>query len=154
MRIVFRSSFAAIWLAATVGCSGTVDPAAARASLLEADRAWASAAAAGDIEKVKTFWSDDAVNFFPGRPPAHGKEQIGELVKRNRSIPGFSLTWDPDRAVVSDSGDLGYTYGSFRVSRTGPDGNPVQREGNYVEFWRRQPDGTWKCEVETTIFSE
>ncbi len=140
-------------IALSFGCAPRVDLEHERDSLLQTDREWASAAAAGDIQRLTTFWADDATNFFPGAPVAHGKEAIGELVKRNRSRPGFSLAWEPTRAVVSGSGDLGYTTGEFQLSAINPEGIPVQREGNYVAIWRKQSDGAWKCEIESTIFT-
>lgn len=140
---------------ALAGCAGGgVDVSRERERLLEADRAWAAAAAAGDVARVTTFWADDATVFFPGAPVARGKEAIGELVERNRALPGFALTWEPDGAVVAAAGDLGYTTGTFRLSLTGPDGNALERGGNYLTVWRRQEDGSWKGEVESTVFTQ
>jgi len=154
MRIAVSLLGIACAALSVVGCSGAVDHAAQTESLLQADREWAAAAAAGDVQHLTTFWADDAINFFPGAPPALGKEAIRELVKRNRSRPGFSLAWQPTRAVVAESADLGYTWGTFQLSAQDPAGSPVRRGGNYVAIWRKQTDGTWKCEVESTIFSE
>jgi len=50
------------------------------------------AAKMDDIDKLKTFWADDTINFFPGIPPAYGKVSILELVQSNRYRPGFSLS--------------------------------------------------------------
>ncbi len=129
-----------------------IDAEAAREILLETDRAWAAAAAAGDIERLTSFWAEDAINYFPGAPVAQGKTAIGQLVQRNRSQPGFSLTWDPQDAVVAGSGDLGYTLGSFTLSVQTPEGVPVNRRGHYVCIWKKSSDGSWKCAVESTIF--
>ena len=148
--LVLATAFTAL----SAGCANRVDQARERDNLLQTDREWASAAAQGDIERLTTFWADDATNFFPGAPVAHGKEAIRELVQRNRSLPGFSLTWEPTQAVVSRSGDLGYTSGAFELFARDADGNPVRREGNYVAIWRKQTDKTWKCEVESTIFTQ
>jgi ketosteroid isomerase-like protein len=62
-----------------------------RQKLINADIAWAKAAVSGDVEKINQYWSEDTINYFPGQNPAVGKEQILEIVKRNRLIPGFSL---------------------------------------------------------------
>jgi ketosteroid isomerase-like protein len=138
-----------------LGCtaeSESVDLDAEREALLEADRAWATAAAAGDVERLTSFWADDATNYFPGAPVARGKDAIGELVRRNRSLPGFSLSWEPQEAVVARSADLGYTSGTFALSIENPDGSLVIRRGHYVCVWKKQTDGSWKCAVESTIF--
>ena len=144
---------ATAFIASHSGCATRIPLESERDHLLQTDREWASAAATGDLKRLTTFWTDDATNFFPGAPVAHGKAAIRELVKSNRSRPGFSLTWEPLRAVVSESGELGYTTGEFQLSATNPEGDPVQRQGNYVAIWRKQSDGAWKCELESTIFT-
>jgi ketosteroid isomerase-like protein len=52
------------------------------------------------------------------------------------------IRWKPLGADVSDSGDLGYTWG---VAESGPgkDG-PFKPYGIYVTIWKRQADGKWK----------
>lgn len=30
-----------------------------------------------------------------------------------------------------------------------PKGNPVTDRGKYLEVWKKQSDGTWKCIVDT-----
>ena len=135
-----------------LGCDST-DPDAdavsstASAALLQLDKTWAAATAAGDASRVITFWTDDAVNYFPGAPPAVGKAAIAELMQRNRSLPGFSIKTEPRQAVVSSDADLGYTSGTFQLTLDGPAGTPIVRSGNYVNIWKRQPDGSWKCAV-------
>jgi len=131
-----------VFAVAYTGPKGAVRMEAQTEALLETDRAWAAAAAAGDVQKLTTFWAEDATNYFPGAPVARGREAIGELVRRNRSQPGFSLSWEPREAVVAPSGDLGYTTGTFTTSRTGAEGDPITRGGHYVCIWTRQRDGS------------
>jgi ketosteroid isomerase-like protein len=140
-------------LAATLAaCAPKVNIQEERAALLRADSAWAAAATAGDIQKLGTFWSEDAVNYFPGAPVASGRDAILGLVARNRSIPGFSVKWEATTARVSESGDLGYTTGPFQVTATTPDGTSVTRSGHYVAIWRKNAAGAWECVVESSIF--
>ena len=54
------------------------------------------------------------------------------------------------RAVAAGGGDLGWTSGRYVATHTGPDG-PVRSEGRYVTVWRRQPDGTWKVDLDTGV---
>lgn len=142
-------------LSFAVACSRQVDTSDAgseQQALLVTDRAWADAARKGDIPHLTSFWEDDAINYFPGVPPAKGKEAISRLVEMNRNRPGFSLSWEPETAVVARSGDLGYTSGTFELTGQDPEGNPATRTGHYVCIWRKQSDGTWKCSLESTIF--
>ena len=125
---------------------------AERQELLDTDRAWASAAAAGDVQSLTDFWADDAINYFPNAPVAKGREAIEALVRRNRSRPGFSLKWEAAEAVVAASGDLGYTSGTFELSVNGDNGEPVRQTGHYVCIWKKLSNGLWKCVVETSVF--
>ena len=144
--------YISIMFLSIIGCSKQIDLDAEQAALLQADKNWAQAAKEGNISVLASYWAEDAVNFFPGQPVARGKEEILELVKQNRSQPGFSLTWQPENAVVSASADLGYTTGTFQLSVQNSEGNPVERSGNYVCIWEKI-DGSWKCTVESTIFT-
>ena len=140
-------------LSSCAGCASSMKSDMQRRMLLETDQSWAAAARAGDVERIKSFWADDAVNFFPGAPVAKGKEALGKLLRRNRTKPGFSLTWSPVKAEVAQSGELGYTYGNFQLSRADDKGEPITRAGNYVCIWEKQSEsGKWKCVVESTIF--
>ena len=134
------------------GCAHRVSLKSDREALLKTDQQWAAAAAEGKPEQILSFWAEDAVNYFPGFPPARGKEAIAEIVKRNRSRAGFSLHWEPVESVVSAGADLGYTTGPFTLTAEGPDGNPVEQTGHYVCIWRKTRGGDWKCIAESTIF--
>ena len=135
-----------------LGCDST-DPDAdpvpdtTRAALLALDKTWAAAIAAGDASRVIAFWTDDAVNYFPGAPPAVGKQAIAALMQRNRSLPGFSFRTEPLQAFVANTEDLGYTSGTFQTTVDDPTGAPIIRKGNYVNIWKKQPDGSWKCAI-------
>ena len=153
MDVLAKSALLAL-LTLILGCSDleSTDIESERQAVLAADREWAEAARVGDVEKLVDFWSDDAINFFPNQPVATGKEAIGELVRRNRSRPGFSLSWEPQEAIVAASGDLGYSYGTFQLSFENSDNELVSMHGHYVCIWKKQADGSWKCGVESTIF--
>lgn len=152
MKRITNSIFAILFLS-ILGCSPKQDADALQSELLQADKDWAAAAKAGDVSKIPTFWADDAINFFPEAPPAVGKKAILELVKRNRGQSGFALSWEPLQAVVAASGEMGYTYGSFRLSFNGPDDNVIAKTGNYVCIWKKEAGESWKCVIESTIFA-
>lgn len=123
-----------------------------RLALLSTDKKWSAAVAGGDIEQIVSFWADDAIVYFPGKPSVVGKEAIRELVNKNRATPGFSVTTRSGEAIVSNTGDLGYTLGTFQLSLDDLEGNAISRNGNYVHIWGKQVDGSWKCVVEISNF--
>ncbi len=66
--------------------------------------------------------------------PAVGREAGRALLAKR---PG-GLTWQPAKAEVSRSGDLGYTYGAYEFKAA--DGKSSE-EGNYLRIWKRQGGG-------------
>jgi hypothetical protein len=64
-----------VFLLVLVGCSQRgFDPMAEEAKLLRRDTEWADLASAGkDVEKIVSYWSDDAVLIFPGQPVLEDK---------------------------------------------------------------------------------
>lgn len=64
-----------------------------------------------------------------------------------RQLPTTAkLTWEPAYADVSQSGDLGYTWGRYQliVPMGKPGSPPLVRHGTYVTIWKRQRGGGWK----------
>ncbi len=148
MKIIIN--FLALTFLLITGCTKNIDMESERTALLNTDKAWADAAALGKVDQISSYWSEDAINYFPGMEPAFGKKAILEIVKKNRSMPGFSLNWEPKYVVVSESGDLGYTHGSYKISFNDPEGNKMIRSGNYVCIWKKV-DNSWKCVLESSV---
>jgi ketosteroid isomerase-like protein len=116
--------------------------------LLQVDREWAKVAASDDLEAVFSFWADDAEIYAPGRPPAIGIEEIRKFVEKRRALPGSSISWEPQVAEVSASGDFGYTRGTYEMTLPTPSGDPASMQGTYVSLWRRDETNKWKCILE------
>ena len=147
-----------VWLAlvASTGvaaCEPKIDLEAERAALLHTDESWAAAAEAGDLERVFSVWTEDAVIFPPVGEAVRGAEAIRAFVSAARAQEGFSLTWRPTGAEVSSAADVGYTYGSWRRTAPGPDGASATTVGDYLSIWRKQADGSWKCSIEISNLS-
>lgn len=54
-----------------------------------------------------------------------------------------NLTWNPVFSEVAESGELGYTWGNWRL----PDKDTVYF-GNYFTVWKKQKDGSWKVKLD------
>jgi ketosteroid isomerase-like protein len=133
----------------SVGCQSKVDVDAATRDLLRRDRAWATLAAAnGPVDSVVAYWTSDARVILPGQPVLVGTDAIRQMVAATRAIPGFHISWTPDSAVVSPSGDFGYTYGTNRITAPDSTGTLHTAEGRYVTVWRKESDGLWRCSVD------
>ena len=118
-----------------------------KAEILRTDAEWAKVAESGDLERILSYWSDDAVVFPPGIPSLVGKEAIRGYVAQSLQTPGFRISWKTSDVTVAASGDLAYGVGTNRVSFTGPDGKAVTIEGKAVTVWRKDAAG-WKCVVD------
>lgn len=74
-----------------------------------------------------------------------GKEGLMNFYEsRETGNDSISLTWEPDFADVSISGDLGYTYGRYRYSITDTSGSERTHTGIFHTVWKRQKNGEWK----------
>ncbi|MBL7111012.1 MAG: DUF4440 domain-containing protein [Bacteroidales bacterium] len=59
-------------------------------------------------------------------------------------LPDASLVWEPEFVDVEESGDLGYTYGSFVFTAKDSTGNDIESKGVFHTVWKRQADGEWR----------
>ncbi len=140
---------AAGYVLVVAGCQPRGDVAAATHDLLRTDQAWAALSAAdGPVDSIVAYWTADARVLLPGQPVLVGTAALRRMVAGTRAVPGFHITWMPDSAVVSRSGDVGYTYGTNRV--TAPDARGLSHtvNGRYLTVWRREPKGRWRCAVD------
>jgi ketosteroid isomerase-like protein len=148
-------SYAALLFSlAGAGCAAEVasarpDAETARAELLQTDREWAAlVASGGSVEKILSYWTDDARVVAPGEEPVIGQDALRQMVASSFEIPGFSITWEPEEVHVSDSGDLGYTTGWNRMTFLSEQGEQVVQRHRYITVWRKEADGRWRCEYD------
>ena len=113
------------------------------ASLVEAERAFASASVAKGMRAAfLQYLADDSIVFRP--EPVSGKKWY-----RARPASPAILVWEPAFADVSTSNDLGYTTGpwAFRSDSTAE----ASAFGHYVSVWRRGTDREWKVAIDVGI---
>ncbi len=121
--------------------SPTIDPAAEREALLEADRAFARETAARGVEGWLDFHLEDAHNV-----PAAGPAVVGHAAIRERMTAFLAdttqfFTWEPVFAEVAADGSLGFTYGDWSTTDLSTDS--VTSRGRYLTVWKEH-DGEWK----------
>ena len=122
---------------------------AAQADLIRVSREWADAAKSRDAERILSYWADDAIVLAPGQPALVGKAAIREFVRGSLATPGFSITWEPEQARLSQGGDMGYLIERNQVTFTDGDGRPHTGRGKAVTVWRKDAAGVWKCVVDS-----
>jgi ketosteroid isomerase-like protein len=133
-----------------VSCSRRgFDPVAEGAKLLHRDAEWANLASAGkDIEKIVSYWSDDAVLIFPGQPVLEGKAAIRAYVATSLNTPGFKIHWVSEKPVFSPDGKLAYMRGTDELTVPGPSGATMTLHLRGISIWRLDPDRQWRCVVD------
>jgi ketosteroid isomerase-like protein len=120
-----------------------------KARILERDTEWSAIASEGrDIERIVSYWTDDAIVIPPGFAPVVGKEALREYVRRSLQIPGFRISWKSTDAQISPDGKMAYLLARNTVTMQGEGGKPITMAGRAVTIWRRDADGAWRCAVD------
>jgi ketosteroid isomerase-like protein len=90
------------------------------------------------------FAAEDAVIMRNDSIIAGRNDLVLYFENHNPDNGDVTLTWKPDFVDVSSSGDLGYTYGPYKVSYSDSSGMKRESTGVFHTVWKRQPDGSWK----------
>ena len=122
---------------------------AEKARLLKRDAEWANLASEGrDVERILSYWTDDAIVLPPGLPAVVGKDSLRRYVQSSLEIPGFKIGWTSTEVTLSSDGNLAYLVGRNTVTMDAPDGRTTRTEGRAVTIWRRESDGEWRCAID------
>ncbi len=125
------------------------DAKAEEQKLLKRDAEWAAAATAGkDVEKIASYWTDDAVLIMPGTPTVAGKAALRAFVASCLGTPGFKIQWKSRDVIFSPDGKLAYMRGESEVTAPGTSGAPATSHSRAVTIWRVEKDGEWRCAMD------
>ena len=141
----FGAFAAALLLAA---CGTAADQSAEKEKLMQTSRDWSRAAAAGNVDAILNYWTDDAIVIPPGAPELRGRAALRSNLEQSMKMPGFHIEWEPLEASLSADGSMGYLIERTRMRMNGPDGSPVEQSFRGVTIWRKQKDGSWKNVVD------
>jgi len=123
--------------------------AADAAAIRQADIAWAKAAETNGLEGLISYYTDDVMVLPPNMPILVGKDSVRKDLAGLFNMPGFSLKFQPVKVEAARSGEIGYVQGTYEMTMNDPKGTPMTDKGKYIEIWKKQPDGSWKCAVDT-----
>lgn len=125
------------------------DTASEAVKLAQRDADWSKLSLQGkDIEKIVSYWSDDAQVLQPGLPPIDGKVAIRTFVTESLKIAGFKIHWVSEKPVLSPDGKMAYLLSSVETTAPGANGALETTHGRSVTVWRRDGDGQWRCVVD------
>jgi len=123
-------------------------PASLLSTMVETEQAFAGMSAdRGTRESFMEFIAEDGILFRP-------RAVLGKQWMRDHPLPPSDkrplLAWQPIFAVVSDSGDMGYTTGPWEYKNDILDAKP-SAFGEFITVWKKQPDGSWKFAIDLGI---
>lgn len=121
----------------------------AEATIRKLDADWVKTAAAKDVDAWVSFYANDVTVLPPNDKAMTDKATIRKTIAELLTLPGLDLSWEPTKVEVAKSGDLAYLYGAYSLTMTDAKGKPVTDFGKNVEIWKKQPDGSWRCIVDT-----
>ena len=145
-RLFFPTVAVVLCAAASLGQqSFAADRQSAEAQLRALDEQWSATAARNDLDGTVAFYADDAALLPPNAPIATDKKSIraswAELLG-----PNTAVSWKWSKIEVAPSGEMAYIYGSYKLSIAASGGSgPVNDTGKFLEVWKKQADGKWKC---------
>ena len=122
-------------------CQNTkVDTVAEGEKLMQVSREWSRTIPTKDVEKILSYWMDDAVMILPNEEPMKGKDAIRAMIEEDLKDPAFNISWEPLEAHISDDGSMGYLLEKNKVTVS----DSLTFYHNVITVWRKAEDGTWK----------
>ena len=116
-------------------------------ALRETDIAWSAAAAKRDVDATAAFMTDDGEQLPPNAPMAKGRDAVKKEWAGLLGLKDVAIKWEPTMVQVADSGEIGYTSGTYTFDFTDPKAGKIQDKGKYLEVWKKV-DGKWQCQVD------
>ncbi len=136
-----------IFTATISSCNIKDDMDTEKSRLLDTDKQFAQMSLdKGAAEAFNYFLSEDAMGMSHDQHPVIGREQIYSEMKVGQE--DYKLDWEPQRAEVAASLDMGWTWGKYVLSFEDDQGVEQKRWGKYLNIWSRQADGQWKVAVD------
>jgi ketosteroid isomerase-like protein len=102
----------------------------------------------GNHQAFLEFASPDVVLLKPNSYPVVGKQAMKNLYAE-LSDSNYRLTWKPSYGRVSESGDLGYTFGTYLLELTQGDQKGQISRGTYCTIWEKNAKGEWQFVLDT-----
>lgn len=116
--------------------------------LFHLEAQFAADTAKGGGPAFASWFAPDAVTLANGKAPVIGHDAIA--AGATWSPATYQLTWTPEGARMSPSGDMGFTWGHYNGASKDREGNSTTTSGRYMTVWKKQPDGSWKVVLDAS----
>jgi hypothetical protein len=115
-------------------------------SILATDRHYSQLSAKAGMNAAFLAMQDSSgVIIRRNHMPFEGYKQISDMLLKEEDT-SFVLTWEPIKAVVAESSELGYSYGTYLV-KDKKSGQKIG-DGTYVTVWKKTRN-EWKSVLDT-----
>jgi uncharacterized protein (TIGR02246 family) len=101
---------------------------------------WARYWNQGDLDRIVTAYTEDAVYLPPHHPAVHGRDAIREYLRTPQKHGVSELAFDV--TYVKQSGAVAWDVGTYRMSLPQSDGTIKEDCGKYLAIWQRV-GGKW-----------
>jgi len=118
-----------------------VDSEMAKQEIIKADMAMSDMAKEGFKAAILYYADSNIVKFEGNQLPIIGKAALAASFDKSKDIK--TLSWKPEKAEVASSGDIGYTWGYWKLVA-----KDTTYYGNYFTAWKKQPGGNWKVTLD------
>lgn len=99
--------------------------------------------ARGDAAAILDHYADDAVILGAGAPMVQGKPAVAAFLQG--LFDGNTLSdVHGDVTNVMIGGDLAVETGTYAMTITPKNGNPIADRGKYIHVWKKSAEGSWK----------
>ncbi len=127
-------------------CQQKVDIEKEQYKLLKTDREFSQMSVEkGAAEAFRFYLVQNALQLPHGSHPIQGGEAIYQRMIKNEDT--YELQWEPKKAEVCKSGEMGYTWGVYTTKYI-KNGEEQISYGKYLNIWMKQPDNTWKVLID------
>lgn len=96
----------------------------------------------GMVEAFLSYADNNAVILRDNTMPIVGIDAVKAFISEGNN--DFTLVWEPLFADISNSLDLGYTYGTYILTFKDSENKEQQAKGTYLTIWKKDKEGNWK----------
>ena len=124
-------------------CEKQIDTKAEAEKIKNMDKIWDEAVLSADVDKIMSFYTDDAMKMPPNRPLIKGIKAIRDfhqsIHEKYNIIESKNIS---EEVIICDDWAIARgTYSETNVPKSG--GEPEQDTGKYILVYKRQSGGQW-----------
>lgn len=147
MRILKHISLVTILI--FVGCSSSTDNVQQqKKEIQQITQDWIESLNNGDVDRMATFYDEDATYATNNGLLLSGKKQIHEAFKKWLQTPQQVVS-DSSFVAFNTDGNLAYTLNYYDHHIFPPNADSFVNKGYSLAVFERQEDGSWKIDALT-----